>query len=596
VDAPNKRAISVDADHSVGRAPRPEVRSRVLPTSPFRGDAAAATQLDSDPLMQPSRDEQPVTRGRSARPVDDSSRPELDLAALAVGLGATDTGGPLTPAELQLVRASGDVEIADETIERARDRLLSGDDPLGEAFYASRTPVVRRLSGAVYTPPSLVDPMVRWTLEQQPRRIIDAGAGSGRFAAAVARLEPDVDIVAVDLDPLATLMTRAALASVGHKRATVINGDYTKLRVGHIGGRTAYLGNPPYLRHHNLPPKTKAWAQAAAKLIGRSISGLAGLHALFYLATAHHGRDGDVGCFVTSAEWLDVNYGRVVRELLLENLGGEAIYVIEPESMPFGETATTAAVACFRVGTRPQKLRLHAVPSVEQLPHLHGGNEVARERLAASTRWSQFVRTSKAAPSGYVELGELCRVHRGAVTGANATWVRRREEVALPDAVLFASVTKARELFAAGERLTTLSGLRVVIDLPEDLDELPELDRKLVLPFLAAAKKAGVRKGYIASNRKAWWRVGLRDPAPILATYMARRPPAFVRNEVSARHINIAHGIYPRVMLSDGALETLAHALRTTVAIAAGRTYAGGLTKFEPGEMERLHVPDVTQL
>jgi hypothetical protein len=86
--------------------------------------------------------------------------------------------------------------------------------------------------------------------------------------------------------------------------------------------------------------------------------------------------------------------------------------------------------------------------------------------------------------------------------------------------------------------------------------------------------------------------VGLREPAPILATYMARRPPAFTRNLAGARHINIAHGLYPRVDLPDDAVERLLAALRRSVTVHDGRTYAGGLTKFEPREMERLPVPD----
>jgi adenine-specific DNA-methyltransferase len=518
---------------------------------------------------------------------------DTKLVALAVALGATDVGGPLTAAETELVASASATESPAELVDATRAALRLGGDPLGKAFYALRDPVMRRQAGAIYTPSTLVDPMVAWVLGQGPSRVIDAGSGSGRFSTAVARVAPDVQVVAIDLDPLATLMTRGALAAIGHERSLVIQGDYTKARLGRIDGMTAYIGNPPYLRHHALSLKTKAWAQSAAKLLGRTMSGLAGLHAYFYLATAHHGQPGDVGCFVTSGEWLDVNYGRVVRELLLENLGGEAIYVIEPESLPFGDTATTAAIACFRVGERPAKVRFHGVPSVAELPSLAGGHEVARERLAASARWSHFVRASKPVPEGYIELGELCRVHRGAVTGANATWVRNRADVNLPESVLFASVTKARELFAAGERLASLDGLRVVVDLPGDLDELDEESRKRVTAFLKTAKAAGVKRGYIASYRKAWWRVGLRAPAPILATYMARRTPAFVVNDAEARHINIAHGIYPRQELPDVALVRLADALRTTVAIASGRTYAGGLTKFEPREMERLLVPDL---
>ena len=77
---------------------------------------------------------------------------------------------------------------------------------------------------------------------------------------------------------------------------------------------------------------------------------------------------------------------------------------------------------------------------------------------------------------------------------------------------------------------------------------------------------------------------------------MARRPPAFVRNIAGARHINIAHGIYPREPLPDRALDRLAEALRRTVSPDLGRTYAGGLVKFEPREMERIPVPSLELL
>jgi hypothetical protein len=72
---------------------------------------------------------------------------------------------------------------------------------------------------------------------------------------------------------------------------------------------------------------------------------------------------------------------------------------------------------------------------------------------------------------------------------------------------------------------------------------------------------------------------------------MARRPPAFVRNLADARHINIAHGIYPREHMDDATLDRLASSLRGAVDLGQGRTYAGGLTKFEPREMERIPVP-----
>ena len=106
----------------------------------------------------------------------------------------------------------------------------------------------------------------------------------------------------------------------------------------------------------------------------------------------------------------------------------------------------------------------------------------------------------------------------------------------------------------------------------------------------------GADKSYVARHRRAWWAVALRLPAPILCTYMARRPTAFVRNRCGARHLNIAHGLYPRETLPSAVLDNLAAWLRGNVGVAAGRTYAGGLTKFEPKGLERIPVPKLERL
>ena len=535
---------------------------------------------------------------RTNTPLGELLGTEYDLVRLAVGLGAATTGGPLTPSEADLVEMSETLgeEPREELVAETAKQIRGGGDPLGDWFYALRSAEARRGAGAVYTPAELVAPMVQWVLEQNPARVVDAGAGSGRFSVAIARKAPEVPLVAVDLDPMATLMTRGSLAALHTMSASVLQTDYTRFSLSVVTGRTAFVGNPPYVRHHQLAPAVKAWAQRVATKLGHTVSGLAGLHAYFFLATAAMGRPGDVGCFVTSAEWLDVNYGSIVRQLLLGTLGGEAVHVVEPQAMPFAGTATTAVVVNFRLGEQRGAVRFRPVANLADLGDLGTtGEPVARERLVEAPRWSPFVRTRHQVAEGYIELGELCRVHRGTVTGSNATWVTRGD-VKLPESVLFPAVTKARELFQAGDFLTDPASLRQVIDIPVELDELSPDERKLVDCFIRRARRASIHKGYIATHRRAWWSVGLREPAPILATYMARRPPAFVRNVAEVRHINIAHGLYPRQELPEHALQRLAQCLRESISLSQGRTYAGGLTKFEPKEMERLPVPDLDSL
>jgi adenine-specific DNA-methyltransferase len=515
------------------------------------------------------------------------------LLAAALRLGAAEVPG-WSDEERALARGAAGAAVDRSVVRALRAGIAAGGDPLGEAFCRLRDARRRRPDGATYTPGAIVEAMTRWAARSPaPDRVVDPGAGSGRFAVAAGRRFPRARIVAVESDPLAASVCRAHLAAAGLAgRARVVVADYRTADLAPAGGRTLWIGNPPYVRHHQIPAGWKEWLTLTARAHGLEASQLAGLHVHFFLATAVRARAGDAGAFVTASEWLDTNYGRLVRELLLGPLGGEAVHVIEPTAAPFEDAAVTGAITCFAVGRPRGPLRLRRVADVGALGGLDGGRPVDPERLRAARRWSPLTRAPRAIPAGWVRLGDICRVHRGAVTGRNATWIVDAGGADLPEHVLFPAVTRAREIIDAGPALASTGHLRRVVDLPHDLAELEPDARRRVERFLRAARRDGAHSGYIARARRSWWAVGLRPAAPILATYMARRPPAFTRNIAGARHINIAHGLYPRAELPETVLDRLLAALRRRVSVEDGRTYAGGLTKFEPREMERLAVPD----
>jgi SAM-dependent methyltransferase len=530
---------------------------------------------------------------------------ERHLVSLAAAL--LGDAADLSAAERRLVAGADPVD--PQLVADARSRMLAGDDVLGAAFCRVRSASERRRRGATYTPAPIVEAMVAWAQAEipAPARIIDPGAGSGRFLIAAARRFAAAELVAVDVDPLAALMLRANAAVHGFAgRLAVHLADYRNLALPPAAGPTLFIGNPPYVRHHGIGEPWKSWFAATAERLGISASKLAGLHIHFFFKTRDLARPGDGGAFITAAEWLDVNYGSALRRLLADGavvdgrladgLGGTAVHVIDPTAQPFADALTTAAITCFRVGRRPAAIAMRAVRSLDDLAPLGRGRAVAAPELAAARKWSIFVREHGEAPAGFAELGELFRVHRGQVTGGNAVWIDGEPARDVPARFKPFAITRARELFAAGATLASAAGLKCVVDLPADLDALDHDERKAVERFLAWAKRQGAHESYIATHRRAWWSVGLRSPAPILCTYMARRAPAFVRNLVQARHINIAHGLYPREPLDDAALTAVAAWLRRHVNIAGGRTYAGGLVKFEPKEIERILVPPVEEI
>lgn len=518
---------------------------------------------------------------------------EAELMRLALDLGATDAGGPLVPGESALVEVARRLPPSDPgLVAELADQIRSGLDPLGAALLALRPPERRRTVGAFYTPPEIVEPMVTWAMASNPGRLVDPGCGSGRFTAAALRRDLSLQILAIDLDPHATLLTRAAICALGATAGRVVCADYLTCLVPEYQGRTAWVGNPPYVRHHDLSPETKAWAAAAAKQVGQRISGLAGLHALFFLATALKIRSGDVGCFVTSAEWLDVAYGAFVRRLFIDGLGGRALDLVDPRAVPFEDAMTTALIACFEVGHKPSTVALRVVDGPARLRTLESGRRLPSAELRTMSRWSPLFRGGNGSDADSLALGAVARVHRGLATGANDSFILTRERAGALGIERWCrpAVTSAAEILQSDGVVRDSPARRLVLDLPGDFDRASDaaLDA-----YLSEGERRGLPHRYIPSHRRPWWKIGVGPPAPIVATYMARQAPRFALNPDGLALLNIGHGVFPLRQLSEEELAALATSLNAARLSFEGwgRTYHGGLEKFEPREMEALLLP-----
>jgi SAM-dependent methyltransferase len=468
-------------------------------------------------------------------------------------------------------------------------------DPWTAALAAARNTAERRDLGQFFTPWPIVHTMVDWVRAQRPQRIVDIGCGTGRFALAAAKAMPDAVVWAVDSDPVATLLCRAHARRLRLSNLSVRCQDYLQTPLPSHGGRTAFIGNPPYVRHHRLRQETKTWGGRQCVALGLPFSGLAGLHAYFFLATALHAAEGDVGCFITSAEWLDVNYGALVRRLLLERLGALSLTVLDPQSAAFDDAMTSAAITCFRVGHDVDSVRYSSVSSFLTAQGPSDAMLVPRARLEEGT-WG-FLRSpggADAASSGGTALGELFQVRRGIATGDNGFFVmswteaRHRGLVSLARPV----ISSGREILDSGGTIGAETRNCIVM-LPRSFEDLPAPVAQAAQRFVAEGEGRNVHRRYLCAHRNPWWWLGSPRPAPIVVSYMARRPPVFALNPSGVLLANIAHGLFPRRNLNTVQLNALAGALNGYAShfVGGGRSYQGGLEKFEPGEVERLLLP-----
>ena len=515
---------------------------------------------------------------------------EPTLLALAAGLADPAVGAPILRDLAVSLRRSG----GDALGESIRGRIAEGGDPLGDAFCTVRSSPERRASGQTLTPPDIISAMLSWVGRQGNvvERVVDPGCGSGRFTIAALQRFPMATAVAVERDPRLALIAKANFDVLGlSSRVELIVADYRDVHLEPIVGTTLFVGNPPYVRHHDIDPARKAWYADTLKRLGHAHSQLAGLHLHFFLKTLELSRSGDLGCFITASEWLDVNYGQSLRDLLSDGLGGHDIFSVKPETLLFADALVSACITCFKPHQPSSRMAFREIASRDQLVDLKSGHTVDTEIARSERKWSLLVRNEiRSIPSGHVPLGEMFKVQRGQVTGMNRVWVAGSRAAALPSRFLFPAITDAQDIIRSKDHVIDVDCLRQVVDLPAKLDDLAAAERDAVAHFLAWAQTEGAAAGYIASHRKPWWRVGLKAPPPVVVTYMGRRAPVFARNS-GARLINVAHGLYPLEPLAAGYLQRLIPWLNGNVSCSGGRMYGGGLIKFEPSEVMRIPIP-----
>ena len=462
-------------------------------------------------------------------------------------------------------------------------------DPLGEAYCLAHDALERRASGITLTPEWLVACMLASADAQVYDTIVDCGAGTGRFAVAAALACPQAQVLAIELHPEMAALLRQRVAAAGlSKRIQVIEGDFRAVPVN-LQGRAVFIGNPPYVRHHDVAPAWKDWYRQGMADRGIAASQLAGLHAHFMLRAVQLMRPGDGLCFVTAAEWLDNGYGAALRALCAsEQTRVAGLWLADADDAGFGAALGSAAVLLLQA----QPAGSPAVIGRLVGRRLHAIRTVSAEALRASGRWSEFARQQMPDLASGLPLGELFRIKRGQVTGMNAAWVLAPDQALLPASLVVPAVTRARDIIDGTLQQTAgVARLKRVANLPPDLGALTGHEHTLAQAFVRRARALGADRSYVARHRAAWHVLDLRPPPALLVSYMGRRPPVFCSNPHGLTYLNIAHGLYPREPLAAALLKRMVDYLNRAVDIHSGRVYGGGLVKFEPSDVARLTLP-----
>ncbi len=396
----------------------------------------------------------------------------------------------------------------------------------------------------------------------------------------------------------------------------VVLGDFTEAKppVKEEERFNLLICNPPYVRHHHISNRDKSRLQKTTEAAcGVRIAGLAGLYC-YFLGLSHGWmqRSGIAGWLIPS-EFMDVNYGRSVKEYLLSKVTLLRIHRFDPDEVQFENVLVSSAVVWFRNEPPPADLHVEFTFGGSLLtPKL--SRFVSTSALRNEAKWTRFPKSDVRESNTLCRLSDLFTIKRGIATGYNNFFILKEKQIKeynLPKEVFRPILPSPRyipynEIEADSEGLPIVDRQSFLLDCrlsePEIRERYPSLWKYL------AKGKGDVSKRYLCRTRKVWYWQEERLPAPILCTYLGRsdakngRPFRFILNHSRAIAANVYLLLYPKPRLLRKVAENpkllrrlweSLNSLNINLILGEGRIYGGGLYKLEPKELGNVDITPI---
>ena len=195
---------------------------------------------------------------------------------------------------------------------------------------------------------------------------------------------------------------------------------------------TLIVCNPPYVSHHHLDQVSRSaiCKPLSPRASHFEMNGLGGLYTYFMILSQTWMSQGGIGAWLVPSEFMDVNYGRQVKEFLVSRVTLNRIHRFDPNEVQFDDALVSSVVVFFT----------NALPSDDHQVEFSFGGTLDEPRVSTLVSLDQLQKTPKWThlPRSAVEgdpedstgtLADLFAIKRGLATGCNSFFVLSPEQV-----------------------------------------------------------------------------------------------------------------------------------------------------------------------
>ncbi len=480
-----------------------------------------------------------------------------------------------------------------------------------EKNYTKKTALEHRKKYAqFFTPKPIAKLMVDWLLGNESlKTALEPAFGLGVFSRALLSKNEKLKIVGYDIDE--TIFNDASDYFKRYKNVSLKLEDYM-----YHGWENKYDGiicNPPYFKFHDYD--NKEILKEVESYLKYKFNGFTNLYTLFLLKSLFQLNKGGRVAYLIPSEFLNSDYGKRVKDYLLKTNTLRHLFVVDFKENIFDEAMTTASILLLANDENNSEIGITNIQSksdlkliedyIKSYPNAKGEFTFKTTELDPTIKWRQYYQIQNSLNyKNLIPFSTYAKVVRGIATGANEYFTFKKSKAqkhAIPMENLLPCICKAKDV--KGNFFTKSDYKNLV-----ENDELAYLfngkdsDNKKVSEYIVLGENEKVNEKYLTKNRKPWYSLENRPPAPIWVSVFNRNGVKFIRNEANVSNLTTFHCVYPKKsdLFSDVSIDLLFAYLLTDVAKEIfsdnRREYGNGLKKFEPNDLNKSQMLDLSKL